>query len=399
MGISVCLMSQLFFPNISGGIERYTYYLSESLAEMGVEVHVVTLGSPGRPKYEEMNGVKIHRTTVGGGDEYMLIGLLPMARLAKKLCDVNGIDIIHGHTIHLSDSLLPKSSVNASFIETIHATLESEVGPLRKGNFFKLLNWEKFLVSLFTVAKTIERHVVMRADGLLAVSKSSKRAAVTSYGIDENRVKVVYIGVPLERFDVDQKRSEALRRKLQLGTSPTVLYVGRHCTRKRPEMLIHVLHSLKGTVPGLKLVIVGRENRYTGWLRQLAKALGVGDSVIFPGYVSEEELPDYYAACDVYVLTSMVEGLGISLIEAMASGTPVVAPNTSALPEVLEHGKSGFLFNNFNELVEGVSKLVSDGRLARRMGSSAKECVKEKFTSEKMARETLDFYKGVLGLS
>lgn len=393
MNISVCMLSQFYYP-IRGGISRYAFDLSRGLARLGVDVHVVTLRPLGRPYFEEIDGVKVHR--VGGHKEaYFVFGLPLMARKAMKLCEGQHVDIVHGQIPHVSDVSLPRSKARALFVETIHVPLDVETASLRLENFGDLASWEKFVVVFFPISRMFERRVIKRADGLISVSQSTKRDAVNSYGVSQERIKVVHEGIFSERF-VTEREGWMVRERYELGESPVILYVGRHCARKRLELLVYATHALRRVYDDVKLIIVGRRTEYTDRLSGIVSDLRIGDSVIFTGYVTEEELPRYYAACDVFALTSQQESLGLTVLEAMASGKPVVAPNVGGLPEVVEHGKTGLLFNTFGELIDDISTVISDNTLARSMGRAGRKRLLEMFTCQTMARKTLQFYEGLL---
>lgn len=393
MNISVCVLSQFYYP-VRGGMSRYAYDLSRGLAGQGVDVHVVTLRPLNRPEFEEIDGVKVHR--VGGHKEaYFVLGLPLMARKAMELCREQHVDVVHGQIPHVSDVSLPKSGIKALFVETIHVPLDVETASLRLEKFGDLLSWEKFVVMFFPLSRIFERHVINRADGLIGVSQSTKRDAINSYGISQDRIKVVYEGIFSERF-MAEREGWMVRKRYKLGESPVILYVGRHCARKRLELLLYATHALRKVHGDVKLIIVGRKTKYTDRLISIVGDLKIGDSVIFTDYVTEEELPRYYAACDVFALTSQQESLGLTVLEAMASGKPVVVPNVGGLPEVVEHGKTGLLFDMFEELVDDISAIISDKKLARSMGRAGKKRLLEMFTCQTMARNTLQFYEGLL---
>ncbi|HID91335.1 TPA: glycosyltransferase family 1 protein [Candidatus Bathyarchaeota archaeon] len=392
MSETVCLLSQFYYP-IRGGIARYAYDLSLGLAEAGADVHVVTLRPKGRASCEEIGGVNVHR--VGGGqDPYFVLAMPLMAKKARRLCEEERVDIIHGQIPHVPDACLPKSGLRARLVETIHVPLDVEAASLRLERFGDLIFWEKFVLASFPLSRIVERRLVRRADGLISLSEATRRDAARSYGMDEGEIRLIHGGIFVENFT--SAEGQEVRERLKLGEDPMILYVGRHCARKRLGMLIRAVLALKKRHRDVRLVIVGRETGYTRRLRRLVSELNLGDSVFFTGYVPDRELPKYYSACDVFALTSRHEALGLTVLEAMASGKPVIAPNVGGLPEVVLHGKTGLLFSAFRGLVEGISAVITDEKLARRMGAAGRERVARMFTCRKMARETLQYYKEVL---
>lgn len=141
----------------------------------------------------------------------------------------------------------------------------------------------------------------------------------------------------------------------------------------------------------------------------LVRRLGAGRDVAFPGPVPERDLPLLHRRAQVFVLptvertcygrrVAVTELLGLSVVEAMASGTPVVGSHTGGLPEVVRDGETGFLVTpgDVEELRERVAQLLSDRTLAARMGRAGRELVLDRFTWEACAQRCLNAYEEVL---
>jgi phosphatidylinositol alpha 1,6-mannosyltransferase len=172
-------------------------------------------------------------------------------------------------------------------------------------------------------------------------------------------------GIDTSRFD-PRHRGLAWRQRLSDGhpEDPLLLYVGRLASEKRVQWLAPVLERL----PHARLAIVGE-----GPLREeLAAALP--ERTVFTGYLTGQELANAYASADVFAFPSASETFGNVILEAMASGLPVVAARYGGGPDHIEHGRNGLLFppNHLPSFVEHVQRLVSDRALAQRMGSRAR---------------------------
>jgi glycosyltransferase involved in cell wall biosynthesis len=225
-------------------------------------------------------------------------------------------------------------------------------------------------------------------DRFLTVSRFS----ASVLGVPPGKVRVVYGGADPMRFcpDDDVRRSG-------------VLFVGRLTPHKGVDRLIRALPA------GARLTLVGTPGHdpqlpardYPLALRQLSQ----GRDVTFAGAVPDAQLPDVHRRAAVFVLPTVkrdcygrefpvAELLGLSVLEAMASGTPVVASRLDALPEVVQGGETGFLVTpgDEEELRDRLAQLLADRRLAARMGSRGRELAVDRFTWDACAQRWLHAY-------
>ena len=180
---------------------------------------------------------------------------------------------------------------------------------------------------------------VARATHVIAVSECTKADLVEAYGTPPEKISVIYAGVQPHFEPVhDAERLQAVRRRCRLGQEPFILTVGTLQPRKNHLRLVQAFARLES---GHRLVISGGP----GWDYEAVPAevvrLGLEKRVVFPGFVADEDLPALYSAADLFVYPSLYEGFGLPVLEAMACGTPVVAADDSALPEVV--GEAGLL--------------------------------------------------------
>jgi glycosyltransferase involved in cell wall biosynthesis len=182
------------------------------------------------------------------------------------------------------------------------------------------------------------------ADLVVALSEYSAEQLVNDHGVDPDRVRVLPPAVPLDQFSPGPK-PPALLEEYGLAGKEIILYVGRMAGNKRIDLLVDALAQVRREVPNAVLMLVGDKDgnpsfqAITAAAQTKAADLGVADAVTFTGRV--DDLPDYYRLADVYATASLHEGFGVPLLEAMASGTPVVASNVTAHPSVL--GDAGLL--------------------------------------------------------
>lgn len=166
----------------------------------------------------------------------------------------------------------------------------------------------------------------------------------------------------------------------------TIGTVGRLAEVKRQDLLIEAFARLCGMRPGLRLLLVG-DGPEREALEGLVNRLGVADRVTFAGFQAHPE--EFLRQMDLFALPSRHEAMPLSLLEAWASGLPVVASAVGGIPAIVEHGKTGLLFpsGDCNALVESIQRILTDQGLAATLGERGRAEVLEKYSLERMAAE------------
>jgi glycosyltransferase involved in cell wall biosynthesis len=214
-------------------------------------------------------------------------------------------------------------------------------------------------------------------------------------GVHREKLVVVYEGVEIPAATTAEARQAARARwGLQPG-APLLGCVGVLLPDKGQEWLIRAVASLRFEFPECRLLLAG-DGPWRPRLQQLARELGVLDAVTFAGFVGDIE--SIYAALDVFLLPSFFDALNNSLLAAMAHQLPCVAFAKGALPEIIEHEKSGLLVSgpNVAEISAGVARLLNDPARARALGLAARHRVAERFSATQMVEGTLRIYREVL---
>ena len=245
-----------------------------------------------------------------------------------------------------------------------------------------------------------QRESLLRdADLVLACSRFSRRLAIER-GAREGQTRVLHPAVDTEAFSPQPDRSTA-RNRLGLDGKKVLLTVAHLIPRKGHALVIQALPAIHAQYPDAIYLIVGR-GAHESHLRSLAQEMGVVDSVRFCGYVSNNELPDYYRAADVHVMPSLddgdVEGFGISFIEAAACGTPSIGSRSGGIPDAISDGLTGYLVepNDVAGLADRIVCLLRDERLCRTMGDSARDSAVANFSCQAFGR-SLNAALGPLG--
>lgn len=234
-------------------------------------------------------------------------------------------------------------------------------------------------------------------DRVIAVSQFLKKELVVWYRLNPEQIEVVYNGVDLQRFH-PKIDSTKVREEYATKDNPLVTFVGRLAPYKGPQFLFEAIPNVLREVPETKFMFVGSSRFETAKIGDITILPEVKKAVIFTGYVNDEFLPNLYAACDVFCYPSLWEGFGLTPAEAQASGKPVVAFNTCAIPEVVQNGVTGMLVSpkDSRGLARAIVRLLRDPTLRMEMGQKARSRAERLFSWEKSARQTQNVYEKAL---
>ena len=234
-----------------------------------------------------------------------------------------------------------------------------------------------------------EKSAVAHADHRFVVSQYWKDALRRDFGFES---VISYNGV--DESDFRDLPARSSRR-------PTVLFIGGLEPRKGLEFLVLAMKQVVERVPDARLVAVAkagfRGTDEVGWFKVLANRTSAAGSVEFLESVSQEKLLTLYADCDVVALPSRNEGWGLSLMEGMVCGKPVVATRVGGIPELVRDGADGILVEpgDIVGLADALCKLLEDPKMRARMGEAGKKRAKE-FSWDETAKVVLLAYEKAL---
>jgi glycosyltransferase involved in cell wall biosynthesis len=201
-----------------------------------------------------------------------------------------------------------------------------------------------------------------RADLTFTASESEREELLARAPVDPRTVVAVHHGVDHDRFFPADRPDETRERvHAQLGIDGRyVLYVSNHQRKKNTERLVEAFAEVAREDPSVTLVLTGRGGRSFGLVEALIAKHGIDERVRVLGHVPDEDLPDLYRAAAAFALPSLHEGFGIPVLEAMACGTPVLASNVYALPEVC--GDAAELVDPYDTsaIVRGLRRILDD---------------------------------------
>ncbi len=248
--------------------------------------------------------------------------------------------------------------------------------------------------------KTMIPYAARHADAVVTVSEFSRRDIADTFGVNDQKICVIYNAVDWKHFgkEADQAgKAEAaalVRAKFGIGQAPYILCVGNLNPRKNISSLIDAYRMMKEKYGGSQiLVIAGKKDYRAEQTIQEARETGVGDAILFTGYVTNEELEALYSQAECFVYPSLYEGFGIPPLEAMACGTPVAVSGTTALPEVVADAGLYFDPEDVSSIASCLHRLLQQEDLREALISAGYDRVKA-FDWGRSAQKLMDLYRG-----
>ncbi len=375
-------MSDWYYPK-TGGVATHLRDLAFHLRHRGHEVMIVTNnhGVHGDKGLDE-KGVSIHRVS-GLTDPLLSINISPYAsRELRSLLSRENPDVIHAHHAFTPLSLrgiAVAKEENFPTVLTTHSIFLAHDSPL----------WD-----FFNQAFPVLGWYIDRADRIIAVSNAAK-TFISHF--TKKEVIVIPNGVDKKRFHPNWNK-ERLREGLGIEEEHVILCVSRLSYRKGIHVLLSAMRILNEEMDEVRLIIVG-EGEMGLFLRTQAKLLGIENRISFMGYVPSQQLPKFFGTTDIFVLPSLAaEAFGIVLLEAMASGKPVVATNLGGIPEVVENSNCGILVDPGDEyaLAEAIFSLLEDEGLRNELGKNGRKAVEERYSWDIIVEKIEKLYQEIL---
>jgi len=352
-----------FFGPRSKGLGRYTQELIKNLEKIDRQNdYVIFLRQDEFDEYEPQN--PLFKKVLAPYRWYSLAEqiFMPLAIAREK------VDLMHFP--HFNVPIFYRGR----FVVTIHDLILQYFSNRRNSLWLKLKYWIKN-----AAYHLIIRSALWRAQKIIAVSNYVKEDIIKCFRIEAGKIAITYEGAPAQAMTSSPK------------TDPYILYVGNAYPHKNLERLIRAFEILIKKINDLKLVLVGWDEYFYPFLK---KSVPETKRIVFAGFVNDEELAKFYNDASLYVFPSLCEGFGLPPLEAMARGVPVVSSSATCLPEILGQAALYFDPGDENDMAQKIKCVLADENLQRDLVKKGFEQIK-RYSWEKMARETLEIYKGI----
>jgi N-acetyl-alpha-D-glucosaminyl L-malate synthase BshA len=366
-----------------GGSGVVATELGKALARRGHQVHLISTDMPFRFG-DFQAGLSFHQIVT---PTYPLFRepqyLLSLANKIVQVSRALRLDVVHAHYAvpHATAALLAQQVLAADgkgspkIVTTLHGTDITLVGS--DASYSEIVGYS-----------------IQRSDGVTAVSDSLRQSTRNDLGVQRDiRVIPNFLDATTHR----RVEVPGLRERFTRGAADTriVIHVSNFRPVKRIDAVVSIFDRIRREVPA-RLLLVG-DGPEMGTAYRTARALGIEPLLDVVG--EQEEVLSLMSVADVFLLPSLQESFGLAALEAMACGVPVVASNVGGLPEVVEHGVSGFLhpLDALDEMAASALSVLTDADRGRRVGAAARRRVEDRFDASTIVPQYEAYYREIVG--
>ncbi|MGA8275964.1 MAG: glycosyltransferase family 4 protein [Thermoplasmata archaeon] len=399
----VCFLAPELLPN-QGGVGTYSVELLREMAGK-VDLTVLTpLRQRGadvydRARLEEYFGHRITVLPISEARDTFLYNVAfqrAVRRTVPRLLREERFDLIHSQHAHMPDLLLSASRRMPPTVRTMHTTIDGQRHGIQIARQLQggLEPSERYQLMLAPVLQTAEWMILHRPrDSYIGVSEWM-RTELLHRGIAKERIHVIHCGGDPSRFGPERREAEFLRSQ---PDRRVVLFPGRPTIVKGASVLAQALPRVLEQFPSAEFVFTG--GGAEEFLQLVPLSAELRDHIRFLGYVPFDDLPRIYASADLVVAPTYYENFPIRILEALASGVPVVASSVGGIPEAVRPGVTGSLVppGDPARLTLAIVELLRDDALRARMGVEGRRLIVDRFSWSRAATETLALYRQTAG--
>ncbi|MCF6228013.1 MAG: N-acetyl-alpha-D-glucosaminyl L-malate synthase BshA [Planctomycetes bacterium] len=363
-----------------GGSGVVATELGSALADRGHSVHVISYAIPFRFQQFRRN-LSYHKVEVTA---YPLFKYPPydlaLAGTIMEVSQQHGLDIIHAHYAipHAVSAILARDMLNGEgnrmkVITTLHGT-------------------DITVIAQQKVFAQVTKYGLARSDGVTSVSAELKSRVQKTVDCSLTDIEVIPNFVDTKQFSPN--RCPEMRTQLAEGDEKIVMHVSNYREVKRPLDVIRLFAKSSASIDA-RLIMVG-DGPELGKCKELAETLDVSSRVNFIG--TYDAIWEILPQADAFILPSEYESFGLSALEALSCGVPVIASNTGGLPEVIKDGETGFLHavGDIEAMANSLTSILTDTELHLRLSTNAAADARERFRRCKMIDVWEDYYQSIL---
>lgn len=298
---------------------------------------------------------------------------------AQKIAETEDFDVIHAHDwLSFGAGIVAKQYSGKPLVVHVHATEFDRTGGTGANE----------------VVYKMEKQGMEIADKIIAVSHFTKNIIIEHYGIPESKIEVVHNGTSANKNTLcdDADRCTPLD-ILKTRGGKIVLFVGRITLQKGPEYFLRAAKKVLEFEPNTIFVVAGSGDMHGQMMRETA-SLGISKNVLFAGFLRGQELEQIYRAADLYVMPSVSEPFGLTALEAVENGTPVLLSKQSGVSEVINHALSVDFWDT-DEMANKMVSVIRYNCLGNEMRSNARRELM-RITWDKAAYRCRDIYRSLV---
>lgn len=380
--MKVAILSRESLPFHSyGGLQRYVWCLSQYLGGLGIEVEMLLPPPYNQNQISPSSNIKITFIGPRVRKPFFWLRYMIFNWRAGRYLMKNRPDILHAFEI-TPFFYLRKRKISPVVLQTFGNEPMKTRGLKR---FFHLLRWVPFFTS-----------VAQRADCIGSIGNKQTEEIKALFKVGQEKIFLLPDGVDNLKIERIQKSLSASREDLGLEKNDFILLcVARLAENKGIEYLIRALKILSLRMPKAKLILVGTGPCEGKIMRLIEKLSLLGRIIRFKG-ISDEKLYELYALADIFVLPTLYEGLPLVLLEAAASGLPIITTDITDNAQIVKNGVNGFLVQtrNAEALAEATIKIYGNG--LRKQMSDASRLVAKDYDWEIVAKKAVAKYQQLL---
>ncbi len=379
--LKICIVSQQY-SNIFSGPGTYTNILIDFLLRRNFKITLIVPKSQYKvTTNENLKIIPVKNPSLNSHARWIPLGF-SFSKALKMLTKETNFDIIHFTDLRdgffVTNEYLKIGNINDTYITEFKSPNQ-----LRKIYSDWIIRW-----LYYSFSRVIEKKYIETFHTIIANSNYTYNILKEYYPKIQNKLRICYkaINISYDPISILPKPKKDYC---------NILFVGGNMERKGLLTLILATNKLKNKY-NLKVHVVGNDPKID-YYKNICRKLEVEKYIFFLGNVQPTHLKDYYSKADLFVLPSHEEALGISILEAMASNTPVIGSNVGGIPEIIENYWNGLLIEPGNEemLAKMIIEIIDNDNLRKNIVANAKSTINN-FSSEKMLDCTLDIYNKAL---
>lgn len=383
--MKIGIFTDTYRPQINGVVTSVCL-MEQKLKEHGHEPFIFTIAHPHvKPSQDPSNVFRIGSVTFWGNPDYRIAKIYSRGTL-KKVQELK-IDLIHSHapfSLGIMAHLIAKK-LEIPEIHTYHTMLSDYTHYIKFGGLMPKLAAENY------------SRVFCNLVNAIIVPTKKVYQTLKDYGV-KTPIYIIPTGIELSLFykEIPKQELLILKDNLKLSENDQILiFVGRIAKEKSIEKLINYHKKLVSKDPHYKLIIVGSGD-YLKKLTELVESLSLEDHIVFPGKVNYNDLPKYYQIADCFVTASTSETQGLVVLEAAASGLPIVAIDDESYYDMIQHGKNGFYYHHEGEYISYLETIFRDQKLKTQMMDYSRK-IADNFSSESFYNRIMSVYQKTIG--